>query len=133
MIGLTGTGAAVNTALQSLQYTGPSSGITDSISMWVSAGTAGALPQEFVPVVNAQGQVDFHYFGYTSSSLSWGAAASAAQTNTTAINGQSASGKYLATAESADQNALVFAAGGTNNYWLNGGDYTTVSSTNADG
>jgi hypothetical protein len=132
MIGLTGTGAAVNTALQSLQYTGPSSGLTDSISLWVSAGTTTALPQEFVPVVNAQGQVDFHYFGYSSSSLSWGAAVTAAQSNVTTINGQAAAGKYLATAESADQNALVSAAAGTNAFWLNGGDYTTVSSTNAD-
>jgi uncharacterized repeat protein (TIGR02543 family) len=133
MIGLVGTGAQVNTALQSLTYTGPGTPTTDSISLWVSAGSTSANSQEFVPVVNSKGQVDFHYFGYTSGSFTWQGSVNAAVSNTTFINGVAASGKYLATAESADQNALVSSAASTNPFWLNGGDNTTVNSSSAEG
>lgn len=133
MIGLTGLGSAVNTALQSLQFTGPSSNITDSISMWVSAGTTSDYSREFVPVVNSRGEVEFHYFGLSSASTTWQGAQNVAASESTLINGQSALGKFVATPNSADQNAMVATYFGSTAVWLGGGDYTTVNSANADG
>lgn len=132
MIGLTGTVANVNAALQGLVYTGPSTSTTDTISMWVSVGSTLSTPQDFVPVVNSRGEVEFHYFGFTTASLSWQAAVNAAMSDTTKINGVNAPGKFLATVETLDQQvAAMQYYGGAG--WLNGGDYTTVSSGTADG
>ncbi|HLP23575.1 MAG TPA: fibronectin type III domain-containing protein, partial [Microbacteriaceae bacterium] len=132
MIGLTGTVANVNLALQGLSYTGPGSATTDSIAMWVSAGTTASTPRDFVPVVNSRGEVEFHYFGFTNSTLTWQGAFNAAAADSTQINGVNAPGKFLATLESLDQQVAAMQYY-TNGAWLGGGDYTAVNSANADG
>jgi hypothetical protein len=137
MIGLTGSGSDINTALAALKYNSPSSTGNQSITMWVSVGTTSALPQAYVPVVNSFGQVEFHYYGYSTDTGTWALAQTKAQANTATINGQSASGKFMATDESASQNGgigdALSSAAFVGRAWLNGGDYTTVSSSNADG
>ncbi|MEN9603759.1 MAG: hypothetical protein RL545_448, partial [Actinomycetota bacterium] len=137
LIGFTGSGSDVNTALASLKYNAPATTGNQSITMWVSVGTTTALPQAYVPVVNTAGQVEFHYFGYSNDTGTWSLAQTKAQSNSATINGQSVSGKYLATAESANQNAAIGDAMSTAAFtngraWLNGGDYTSVSSSTAD-
>ena len=135
MIGLTGLGSDVNTALATLKFNSAATAGSNTISMWVSVGTTTALPQAYVPIVNSAGQVDFHYFGAsTTENGTWFAAQTKAANNSATINGQTVSGKFLATADTAEQLAMVGDLGlSADRYWLNGGDYNAVSSSNADG
>ena len=136
MLGFVGTGTNVNAALASLKYTSATNG-ANTVSMWVSVGTTASAPQAYAPVISANGEVEFHYFGFNSTADTWINSLSNAANDATAINGKTVSGKFLATDDSLTQHGTIYdsvlASGNAISFWLNGGDNLTVNQSNAEG